>query len=186
MRSSTRRIEGGCHELGWTLTELFERGMSGGIAPADRPEGSRLIARLQPGDAIISPKLDRMVRVARDALNQIQKVQIARCRSVTARRGNATTDGIAKLTMTIPAGVAEWERHRLRERVMEVKAHMKLQAGGRVPFGYLLATRGDETKVIRIDPKPFRMFAANARMRSEGESFGKILDAIKERFPTRL
>src|SRR5262249_43149327 len=38
-----RRIEGRCHERGWSLAELFvEAGVSGSIPFAQRPQGSRL------------------------------------------------------------------------------------------------------------------------------------------------
>src|SRR5690349_7273907 len=36
---------------GWEIAELFvERGVSGSVALADRPEGQRMLSMLQPGD----------------------------------------------------------------------------------------------------------------------------------------
>ena len=39
-----RRIEGRCLEQGWQLSEMFvERGVSGSVPFAERPEGGRLL-----------------------------------------------------------------------------------------------------------------------------------------------
>jgi len=55
---------------GLTLDKVFvERGVSGSKPIADRPQGAALLAVLQPGDTVITPKLDRMFRSALDALD---------------------------------------------------------------------------------------------------------------------
>jgi hypothetical protein len=45
---------------GWTIAECFvERGVSGSVPLADRPEDRRLLATVTKLDIIITPKLDR-------------------------------------------------------------------------------------------------------------------------------
>ena len=53
----------------WTATEFFvEAGVSGSVPLAGRPEGQRLLAAVvAKGDAIVTPKLDRMFPSASDA-----------------------------------------------------------------------------------------------------------------------
>ena len=61
---------------GWPVLGFFvETGVSGSIPLADRPEGARLIAAVSKGDAIISPKLDRMFRSASDALATLEELK---------------------------------------------------------------------------------------------------------------
>lgn len=42
---------------------------------ADRPEGRKLLAAVEPGDAVITPKLDRMFRSASDALGTLEEMK---------------------------------------------------------------------------------------------------------------
>ena len=71
-----RTIEGYAMMLGLTAAETFvERGVSGSTPFAERPEGTKLLAALEPGDVVITPKLDRMFRSARDALDVLDKLK---------------------------------------------------------------------------------------------------------------
>src|SRR3954470_15936337 len=64
-----RTIAGYALMHGLTVDRTFvERGVSGSKPLADRPEGAALLAAIQPGDVIITAKLDRMFRSALDAL----------------------------------------------------------------------------------------------------------------------
>src|SRR5687768_93643 len=61
---------------GWSVSEFFiEGGVSGSVPLADRPEGRRMVAAVQAGDVIITPKLDRMFRSASDALGTLEEMK---------------------------------------------------------------------------------------------------------------
>src|ERR1700722_8630070 len=71
-----RIVDGYCLMNGWSIDEMvIEEGVSGSIRFEDRPEGSKLIARLRKGDVIIASKLDRLFRSARDALNVVEELK---------------------------------------------------------------------------------------------------------------
>jgi putative DNA-invertase from lambdoid prophage Rac len=131
-----RKIDGRALELGQKLDQVFiERGVSGSKPLEKRPQGKALIRIVKPGDIIIASKLDRMFRSAADALRVIEAF---RKRSISLYLldlgGNCTTDGIAKLVVTIMSAVAEFERFRTRERVLEMVAHRRqknLPLGGK-------------------------------------------------------
>jgi len=54
---------------GWEVGSIFiERGVCGSVPLADRREGARLLQAVDRGDAIVTPKFDRMFRSAADAL----------------------------------------------------------------------------------------------------------------------
>ena len=136
-----RQVEGYAMQQGWDLDHVFvERGISGGKALADRPEGAKLLKRLRRGDTIVAPKLDRVFRSALDAL---QVCADFKRRGVNLHLldlgGDVTGNGVAGLFMKIAAAFAEYERDRIAERQRDVKADMRARGrylGGKVPFGY--------------------------------------------------
>jgi DNA invertase Pin-like site-specific DNA recombinase len=100
----------------------------------------KLLAALQPGDAILVPKLDRMFRSAVDALNVVKDL---RDRQIALHMldlgGDVSSNGISKLVFTILSAVAEAERDRIRERITEVKRDQRERGrhlGGTTPFGF--------------------------------------------------
>lgn len=142
-----RMLEGWATMQGIVLDAVFtERGVSGSIPIAERPEGAKLWAGLRKGDVIVSPKLDRLFRSALDAL---QTVEALRGRGVSLVMldlgGDIAGNGLSRLFLTIAAAFAEAERDRIRERVSQVKADQRGRGrylGGRVPFGFLRGPDG--------------------------------------------
>jgi DNA invertase Pin-like site-specific DNA recombinase len=147
-----RTIEGYAMMQGMTLAGIFvERGASGSKPLGERPEGARLLAMLQPGDAVITPKLDRMFRSALDALDVLGRLQR---RGINLHMidlgGDVTGNGISKLVFTILSAVAEAERDRIRERIRDVKADQRKRRrylGGIVPFGWQVGHNGELVEV---------------------------------------
>lgn len=136
-----RIIQGYAMMQGLELTQLYvETGISGSIPIGDRPQGKALLAALQPGDVIITPKLDRMFRSAIDALSVLADLKK---RGISLHMidlgGDVTGNGISKLVFTILSAVAEAERERIQERVVTTKADQRERGcylGGHVPFGF--------------------------------------------------
>ena len=147
-----RVIEGYAMMLGLQIDEMFvERGVSGSKPLGERPEGGRLLAVLNAGDVVITPKLDRMFRSALDALDVLGQVQK---RGVVLHMvdlgGDVTGNGISKLVFTILSAVAEAERDRIRERIRDVKADQRQRQrylGGKVPFGWKVVGDGELVEV---------------------------------------
>src|SRR5919108_1658688 len=70
------QLQGYVTMQGMRLDRVFvERGVSGSIPLADRPEGAVMLAALQSGDVVVSPKLDRVFRSALDALQQTEALR---------------------------------------------------------------------------------------------------------------
>lgn len=138
-----RQLSGYATMNGLTLDTVFvERGVSGSKPLAERPEGGKLLAVLQPDDVVITPKLDRMFRSALDALDVLGKLK---ARGISLHMidlgGDTTGNGVSKLVFTILSAVAEAERDRTRERITDVKRDQRQRGrylGGRVPFGWKL------------------------------------------------
>jgi DNA invertase Pin-like site-specific DNA recombinase len=143
-----RTLKGYALMHGLAVDHVFvEHGVSGSKPLGERHEGAALLAALKPGDAIITPKLDRMFRSALDALDVLSRLKE---RDVALHMidlgGDVTGNGISKLVFTILSAVAEAERDRIRERVATVKADQRARGrylGGKLPFGWHLGDDGD-------------------------------------------
>jgi putative DNA-invertase from lambdoid prophage Rac len=144
-----RTIAGYAMMHGLEVAQTFvERGVSGSAPLSSRPEGKALLARLQPGDVVVTAKLDRMFRSSLDALATLEEFRKGRITLHMIDLGGDVIEGtIGKLVFSILAAVAEAERDRIRERVATVKADQKARGqylGGRVPFGFRVASGGLE------------------------------------------
>jgi putative DNA-invertase from lambdoid prophage Rac len=104
-----QQITGYAMMKGWQISEFFvEAGVSGSVPLADRPEGRRLLSSLQPGDVIITAKLDRAFRSASDALGTLEQLKDDKIAlHMIDLGGDVTGNGISKLVFTILSAVAE-------------------------------------------------------------------------------
>lgn len=167
---------------GMAMGEVFvEGGVSGSVPIAERPEGARLLSAINPGDAIVVAKLDRMFRSASDALGTLESMK---AKGVSLHMidlgGDVTGNGISKLVFTILSAVAENERDRIRERIRDVKRHLAKSgayAGGRVPFGYSID--GDK---VKLAPEGQRMLTHMLTSRKSGTSYRAIAKSLSEEF----
>lgn len=174
-----RQIEGYAVMVGAPLAKVFvERGVSGAVSLDQRPQGKALVRRLQRGDTIIVPKLDRAFRSAADALNTLQALKDRGVDLVVIDLGGSVTaNGTAKLVFGILSNVAEWERERIAERIRDVKRNQKargLWLGGRRPFGH----RRDGDNLV-VDEREQRAIAEMRERRAAGESYRRIAATLR-------
>jgi putative DNA-invertase from lambdoid prophage Rac len=175
-----RKLEGYGMQQGWTLDRVFvERGVSGSRPLDERAEGQKLLAAVQPGDVIITSKLDRMFRSALDALRVLDGLKH---RDISLHMidlgGDVTGNGISKLVFTILSAVAEAERERIRERIRDVKADQRTRGrylGGTPPFGWNVGSDGALLEVPEQQAAIQRML----EMRRSGSSLRAIADVTK-------
>ena len=113
------QVSGWAMMKGWQVTQVFvEEDVSGSVPFSERPAGQRLLAVLQKGDVILTPKLDRMFRSASDALATLQQLKSQEVAlHMLDLGGDVTGKGISKLVFTILSAVAGNERERIRDSV---------------------------------------------------------------------
>lgn len=178
-----RRVIAGYASMhGMSVEKVFvERGVSGSKPLADRPQGAALLATLQPGDVVITPKLDRMFRSALDALDVLGKLKDwGVALHMIDLGGDTTGNGVSKLVFTILSAVAEAERDRTRERVSEVKADQRKRGrylGGTVPWGWRV---GDAGELVPV-PEQQRAIRRMRELRAKGLSFRAIQARLAKR-----
>lgn len=174
-----RQLDGYAMQHLLTITDRHEeRGVSGSTPLDERPEGARLLDRLQPGDVILTPKLDRMFRSASDALRVLDDLK---ARGVALHMldlgGDVTGNGISKLVFTILSAVAEAERDRTRERIRDVKRDQRARGrflGGAIPFGF---KQDDDGQLIE-DAAQQAAIAAMRASAAAGDSLRKIAASL--------
>ncbi len=171
-----RQLEGWAHMHAQPLDQVFvERGVSGSVPLAERPEGSRLWAGLRRGDVVGAAKLDRLFRSALDALQAVEELKARGVSLVLLDLGgDISGNGLSKLFLTIAAAFAEAERDRIRERVAQVKRDQRQRGrylGGRVPYGYRVGEQG------ALEPVPEQQ--AVIRRAGELRAAGTPLRAIQ-------
>lgn len=183
-----RQVQGWCMMRDLPLTDmLVERGVSGCVHIADRPEGGRLMAMAKRGDIIVASKLDRLFRSALDALQVMALLQKRGIELVLLDLGNEPiSNGLSKLFLTIAAAFAEAERDRIRERVAGVKKDQRERGrylGGKVPFGFRVGPDGGMVEVEEEQAAIARAVAA----RKDGTPLRAICATMAaEGFPVSL
>jgi DNA invertase Pin-like site-specific DNA recombinase len=182
-----RRIQGRALEQGWQLTEVFvEAGVSGSVPLGQRPEGTRLLATVATGDAIVCPKLDRMFRSAFDALTVIRDLQKRKISLFLLDLGgdDVSGNGISRMMLTMLSAFAEFERDRISERIRDSKRQLRVTGkhqGGDRPFGWSVVRKGkDEGRLVPIAAEQ-EAIADMVRMKEGGASLRHIASTLKER-----
>lgn len=116
-----RQIEG----LKPLCDELHIETLSG--VSRNRPVYENVIARLEPGDALVVWDLDRAYRSARDALNELDALQRRGVDFVIANLRLDTTTAEGYYVYTIMSANSEFERRTLSRRTKEGLAAARLR-----------------------------------------------------------
>jgi DNA invertase Pin-like site-specific DNA recombinase len=177
-----RKISARALENSWQLEHVYvDAGVSGGTPLAKRPEGSRLLKVVRPGDVIVAAKLDRMFRNALDALQTMGSFRDRKISLWLLDLGNdCTGNGIAELIMTVLAAVAQFERGLISERIKDAKRNLRRanrHLGGTRPFGYEV----DADKQLQPVDAEQRAIADILRLRGEGFGLMAIRDFIRDK-----
>jgi putative DNA-invertase from lambdoid prophage Rac len=179
------RITSRCGEHGWHLEHIFVDGaVSGSVPIGKRPEGSRLLAALRPGDTMIAVRLDRCFRSAVDALNVIEGFKRRRITLVLLDLGECTGNGVSELILTVLAACAQFEHHLISERIAATKANLRRankHQGGLKPFGWTLgeATGSGRARALVPDLGEQQAIIDIVEMRNAGMTLMAIRDIMR-------
>lgn len=103
---------------GWTGTEFVDRGVSG--SKDRRPALDALLkdAKRRRFDVLVCWRLDRLGRNLRHLVTMLEELQHVGVAFISMGEGIDCTTPAGKLQLHILAALAEFERERIRERVM--------------------------------------------------------------------
>jgi putative DNA-invertase from lambdoid prophage Rac len=112
---------------GWTATEYVDRGVSG--AKDRRPALDDLVrdARRRRFDVLVCWRLDRLGRNLRHLIMLLDDLQAVGVAFVSLQEGIDATTPAGRLQLHVLAAIAEFERERIRERVLAGLARARSQ-----------------------------------------------------------
>ena len=112
---------------GWTAHEYVDKGVSG--AKDRRPALDQLLtdARRRRFDVLVCWRLDRVGRSLKHLITLLEELQALGVAFVSLAEGIDATTPAGKLQMHILGAIAEFERGRLRERVMAGLQRARMQ-----------------------------------------------------------
>jgi DNA invertase Pin-like site-specific DNA recombinase len=158
-------------------------GVSGSVPLAERPEGGRMLAAMQPGDIVISAKMDRMFRSASDALLTAEAFLASEIGLILLDCGaDPVTKGASKLFFTVLAAVAEFEKGRLLERMADGQKGKRRRGGhigGDAPYGFRVEGHGRDAILLEDDQEQEALRLAR-RHRELGASLRVIGRRLQE------
>ena len=168
-----------------------DEGVSGGVEPSKRPGLSRVLERLEAGEAdgLVVLKLDRLSRSTRDVLELVDETRRRGWRLVSVNEHLDTDSAAGRLVLTVLAALAEMELEQIAERVTEAVAHIAREGRGRsrrIPFGYHTADgerelrKGDRRQLVKHDQEQ-KQLAAMFRRRKQGEGARRIAHFLNRR-----
>lgn len=155
--------------------------ISGSVAASERPQFSRLLDRLEPGDVLLVTKLDRLGRNAMDVRGTVERLAESHVRvHCLALGGVDLTSAAGKMTMGVIAAVAEFERDLLIERTQAGLSRAKSKGAklGRPP----LLTE-DEQELVRAKRRSGMSLGALAKEYAVSRS---AIQRIDRRSSSRL
>jgi DNA invertase Pin-like site-specific DNA recombinase len=103
---------------GWSVVEYVDRGVSG--SKDRRPALDALVAaaRRRKVDVLVCWRLDRLGRSLKHLITLLEELQTLGVAFISLAEGIDATTAAGKLQMHILAAIAEFERGRIRERVL--------------------------------------------------------------------
>lgn len=124
--------------------------MSGSISPKKRPGLSSALELLAAGDAdtLIVSKLDRVARSLADIAHLLEQAKAQGWAFIALDLGVDTSTPEGALVLGIMASIAQWERSRIQERIIE--ALVQAKSNGKIlgrPRMYSDATRDRAAKL---------------------------------------
>jgi site-specific DNA recombinase len=138
-----------------------------------RPEMTKLLSVIQPGDTIIVSKLDRLTRSVSDLQSFVERGIVL----VSVAETLDTASASGRMVMNMLGVIAQWERETIVERVtasLKYKRENGLVYSGVAPYGYTAV----EGKLIQ-HPVEFDLLRQMKAMRERGDSYGVIAGWMK-------
>lgn len=166
-----------------------DAGISGKVAPADRPGMARALEMVHKGEAdgIVALKLDRLSRSTRDVLDLVENCDQHGWRLISVSENLDSGSASGRLVITILGALSQMEREVTGERTTFALESIARQGRGRsrfVPFGWRSPRGGIENEAgddRRLVPHCQEQAALTRilKLREEGYGARRIASALE-------
>lgn len=171
---------------GWTVAgEFIDDGVSGAVAPADRPAMGKLLAALPTADAVLAWKVDRLSRSLLDFSQLLKDAEAVRAAVVSCTETIDTTTAMGRAFAQLIAMFAELERGMMTERLANARAHLRntnRHVSGRPPYGLKIVPSPDgKGKILARDAEAVAIIREVIRRLINGDTRNAIAEDLAAR-----
>ncbi|MGW8438705.1 recombinase family protein [Nocardiopsis sp. NPDC055879] len=179
-----------CRDLaesrGWTVVgEHIDDGVSGVVAPAERPAMAELLAEMPYVDAVIAWKVDRISRSLLDFAQLLKQGDQAGTAIVSCTETIDTSTAMGTAFAQLIAMFAELERGMMTERLANARRHLRSttrHVSGRPPYGLKIVPAPDgKGKVLIRDLEAVAVIREIVRRLRAGELRSVIAEDLAAR-----
>ena len=125
-----------------------------------RPAWTTLREKLQPGDVVVVPRIDRLARNLSEGLRTIEELhaQGIHIRALSEGRDTGDDSPTSRLMLHMLLSLAEWERETIRDRIPagvdRAAAEGRTGAGRRFPTGWTAPPMCPRPPTLPSRPNP--------------------------------
>lgn len=179
-----------CRDLaesrGWTVVgEHVDDGVSGAVAPAERPAMSELLASMPHVDAVIAWKVDRISRSLLDFATLLRLGDTTGTAIVSCTETIDTSTAMGTAFAQLIAMFAELERGMMTERLANARRHLRnttRHVSGRSPYGLKIVPAPDgKGKILVRDADAVKVIREIMHRLRAGEPRSVIADDLDAR-----
>ena len=177
--SEVLSIQTYCLERGWFLADTIrDLNCSWSLEFQKRKNGKKLMEILQPGDAVLCSKLERIVSSSQEAVKLIRNFKKNSAQLHVIELGGDITSSEFHINFEIIAEMfSSLEKRKSAERIKGVKQRQRRQGrylGGSRPFGYMIHENG---RLIE-NPMEQKVLKKIMELKKEGKSLRAISNEV--------
>lgn len=186
LESQKESIENYCKLYGHEVIQFYQDKNSGAFINNGLKKLLKELTK-QTLDGIIVDKLDRLFRNTEELLKTVRVIKDNGKVLISVKEQFDITTISGQLSLTVISAFAEFEKSRIRERIITGKTAKKQAGGfigGTVPFGYssekIINSEGKEIKILVENDSEQAVIQLSKELRTLGKSFSSIAKLLNE------